>query len=205
MANVDRKIGSADLIERFINFAGSRFARVVAMIPYNSSETELFTAANPGSVGPMSAILEGGLTELVGTDEEVNTDDYGASVGVALGGTYSGEILSVGLYATEEGTGAVQDSAGVLFIFDADPTISAGDTAMAAAEWQSIIGRVDVAAADWKTDANGGMAYFVDVPIPFHAVGTLYFVWFHEDGTDLNDAAGDDEVLEMNFWYRRDS
>jgi len=158
-----------------------------------------------GKTQPFDAIIEGGLTELVGINEEVNTNDYSGSIGVALAGTYSGEILSFAFYATEDGTGAIQDSAGKLIILDADPAVSSGDTALAAAEFVTILGMVDVDAADWHTDANGGVAYITDQPVPFHSLGTLYFVWFHEDATDLNDGAGDDEQLEFNFWYRRDS
>jgi len=154
---------------------------------------------------PTRALLEGGLTELVGINEEVNTDDYGGSVGVGLGGTYSGEILNFAFYATEDGSGAVQDSAGKLIILDADPAVSAGDTALAAAEWVTVLGVVDVTASDWITDANGGCAFICNQPVAFHALNTLYFVWLHTDSTDLNDAAGDDEQLELNFWYRRDS
>jgi hypothetical protein len=157
---------------------------------------------------PFDPIREGGLTELVGVDEEVSTDDYGGSVEVDVSPgnqPASGEILAFAFYATEDGSGAVQDSDGKLFIFDADPAISAGDTAITAAEWVTLIGIVDVAAADWITDANGGCAYIYDQPVPFHAVASLYFAWFHEDAADINDAAGDDEQLEFNFWYRRDS
>lgn len=158
-----------------------------------------------GKVQPFDAILEGGLTELVGINEQVDQNDYSGSVGVALGGTYSGEILSVAFYATEDGTGAVQDSAGILYVFDADPTISSGDTSMTAAERVTILGKIAIGAADWDTDTNGGLAYICNQPIPFHAVSTLYFVWKHLDAASLNDAAGDDEQLEFNFWYRRES
>jgi hypothetical protein len=154
---------------------------------------------------PFAAMLEGGLTELVGINEQVDQNDYSGSIGVALGGTYSGEILSIALYATEDGTGAVQDSAGILYIFDADPSIASGDTAMTAAERVTIIGKIGIGAADWDVDANGGLAYICNQPIPFHAVSNLYFVWKHLDATGLNDAAGDDEQLEFNFWYRRES
>jgi hypothetical protein len=156
-------------------------------------------------VQPFAAILEGGLTELVGIDEQVDQGDYSGSVDVALGGSYSGEILAVALYATEDGTGAVQDSAGILYIFDADPTIASGDTAMSAAERVTVIGKITVAAADWDVDANGGLAYFKDLHIPFHDLTTLYFAWKQTDATGLNDAAGDDEQLEFNFWFRRES
>jgi len=153
----------------------------------------------------MRHLRELGLTELVGINEEVNTNDYGGSVGVEIGTQVSGEILSFAFYATEDGSGAVQDSAGKLIILDADPEVSVGDTALAAAEWPTVLGVVTVAAADWVTDANGGCAFIYDQPIPFHAVSTLYFVWLHTDATDLNDAAGDDEQLEFNAWYRQDN
>lgn len=158
-----------------------------------------------GRAWPIDQMLELGLTELVGVNEEVNTNDYSGSVGVALGGTYSGELLSFAFYATEDGSGAVQDSAGVLYILDADPAISSGDTAMTAAECVTVLGKVVVAAGDWNTDANGGCAFIYDNPVPFHALSTLYFVWLHTDAQDLNDAAGDDEVLRFNCWLRRDS
>lgn len=158
-----------------------------------------------GKTQPFSVMLEGGLTELVGADEQVDQNDYGGSVGVSLGGTYSGEILSFAFYATESGSGAVQDSAGRLLILDADPSLAAGATALDAAEWVTVLGMVQVESDDWITDANGGIAYVKDTPVPFHALSTLYLVWYHEDATSLNDGAGDDEVLQCNFWYRRDS
>ncbi len=148
-------------------------------------------------------IREGGLTELVGINEEVNTSDYSGSVGVALAaGPCSGEILSLALYATEDGSGGVQDSAGTLIILDADPAIASGDTAMTAAEWLTVIGHIGVATGDWSVDANGGCAFINDDPIFFHNLSALYFVWFHTDAQDLNDAGADDEQLEFNFWYR---
>lgn len=154
---------------------------------------------------PFDAMLEGGLTELVGVDEEVNTDDYGASVEVSFGGPLSGEILNLTFYSTEDGSGSVQTPTGTLLILDADPSVSAGDTALAAAEWPTVIGFVEVSSADWISDANGAAARIDNQPLSFHEVASLFFVWLHEDATDLNDAAGDDEQLEFNFWYRRDS
>ena len=62
-----------------------------------------------------------------------------------------------------------------------------------------------VAAADWTTDASSGTAYIFDQPVPFHAVSSLYFSWLHTDNQDLNDNALDEEVLEFNAEYRRDS
>jgi hypothetical protein len=175
---------------------------LVALI---GGETKSGLAIAPREVVVAGGMLEGGLTELVGVDEEVNTNDYGGSVGVALGGTYSGEILSFCFYATQDGAGAIQDSAGQLIILDADPAVASGDVAMTAAEHVTVLGRVPVAAADWHVDANGGHAYIHGVPVRFHGLSTLYFVWFHEDAVDLNDGAGDDEQLEFNFWFERKS
>jgi len=188
-----------------VNLGDVRIASIAANDGVDIGDVDVASVAGDVSVQPFSALLEGGLTELVGINEEVNTNDFGGSVGVALGDTYSGEILSFAFYATEDGSGAVQDSAGKLIILDADPEVSAGDTALAAAEWPTVLGIVDVGASDWVTDANGGCAFIYDQPVPFHALSTLYFVWLHTDSTDLNDAAGDDEQLEFNFWYRRDS
>jgi len=154
---------------------------------------------------PFDALIEGGLLSLVADDEEVNTNDYGASVEGALGATHSGEILQFVFYATETGSGAIQDSAGKLIILDADPEINDGDTAMTAAERITVLGQVEVSPSDWQIDANGGSAIILNQPVAFHALASLFFVWFHTDAVDLNDGAGDDEVLQMNFWYRRDS
>ena len=156
------------------------------------------------SVKPFAAVLEGGLTELVGINEQVDENDYSGSIGVGLGGTYSGEILSVSLYSTEDGSGAVQKPPGSLIVLDADPSVSSGDTSLAAAEWPTVIGYWTFAAGDWISDAGGGAAH-TTTPLPFHALATLYFVWLHTDSTALNSSAGDDEQLEFNFWYRRDT
>lgn len=147
-------------------------------------------------------VFETGVTELVGKDEKVDQNDYGGSVPITVHG--SGELLSFLFIATEEGDGAVQDSAGTLFILDADPAVSAGDTALALAEHQSVIGKVDVAAGDWSTDANGGTAFECCQPVPFHEAENLWLVWLQTDATGLNDVAGDDEVLEVNIWFRLD-
>jgi hypothetical protein len=156
-----------------------------------------------GKVQPFAAVLEGGLTELIGVNEQVDQNEYSDEVGVALGGTYSGEVLAVTLYSTEDGSGAVQTPAGKLLLFDADPATSAGDSTVSAAAWVTLLGVVSFASSDWVGDANGKVAHKT-VALPFHALSTLYFV-FRNEGSSFNDAAGDDEQLEVNFWYRRDS
>lgn len=158
-----------------------------------------------GLIQPFAAMLQGTLTELIGINEQVDTDEYGASVGVGLGGTYSGEILSITLYTTEDGTGAILTPAGLLMILDADPATTAGDSDLTAVERVTVLGQVVVEAANWRADANGASVFVFNQPVPFHALATLYFVWFHEDATSFNDAGGDDEQLEFDFWYRRDS
>jgi len=208
-----RDLGKVDIagIDAVGGVAGQKAKAASIPVTLASDEdllTSIVLAAGANLIGlvqPHAAMTEGGLTELVGINEQVDQNEYGASVGVALGGTYSGEILSIMLYATEDGSGAVQDSAGTLFLFDADPSISAGDAAMSAAARVSVVAQIPVYAGDWKTDANGGSVSILNKPIPFHGLSTLYFAWFHTDATSLNDAAGDDEQLEMNCWYRRDS
>ena len=159
---------------------------------------------------PFSAILEAGLTALIGKDEQVDQNDYGASVAIDVSAPgsqpASGEILSFAFYSTEEGSGAVQTPDGYLILMDANPAVTAGDTAITAAEHVTILGIVTVESADFiVSDANGATAYIYDTPVPFHHLATLYAVWFHASATSYNDAAGDDERLRFNCWYRRDS
>jgi hypothetical protein len=153
-------------------------------------------------------IHELGITELVGINEQVDTNDYSGSVAVTLPhASCSGEILSFLFVASETSGGAILPSAGQLLIFDADPAVASGDTALAAAgaEHKTLIGIVNVAATDWITDANGGAAFVYDQPVPFHELTTVYFAWMHKSATSINSAAGDDELLHVNAWVRLDT
>ncbi len=144
---------------------------------------------------------ESGITELIGINEQVDANEYCASVSVALkGGLYPGLIYAVQFTSNEAGTGAVQTPAGVLYIFDADPAVANGDAALAAAgaEHATAIGIISIVAGDWASDANGGCAYVI-TSIPFHSLKTLYFTF--RPTTAVNDAAGDDEQIRMNIWY----
>ena len=157
---------------------------------------------------PRYQITEFGNQSLIGTNEQVDQNDYGASVLITLGDgirPVSGEILSFMFYTGVTGTGAVQTPDGVLLLFDASPAISAGDTSITAAERATIIGQVPVDADNWIADANGASVCVLDKPIPFHNLTKLYAAWFHTDATSYNDAAGDDEYLAFNAWYRRDT
>jgi hypothetical protein len=150
-------------------------------------------------------ILELGLNELIGINDQVDQNDYGGSVAITLGTQpVSGEILAFAFYSTEAGSGAVLQPTGKLILLDADPATATGDTALLAAEHITVLGIVDVAAAHWIADANGAVAHIVDTPIPFHRLSSIYAVWKHTLATGYNDAAGDDEQLQFNAWYRRD-
>ena len=160
-----------------------------------------------GQQRAFSPILEAGLFELVGINEQVDQNDYSGEVEITLptDNPVSGEILAVTLYSTEDGTGAVQTPAGRLIFFDATPTIASGDTAVLAASWPLAIGAIKVLATDWIVDSTGAIASIKDQPLPFHALTSLFVAWLQEGATALNSAAGDDEQLECNFWYRRDT
>jgi hypothetical protein len=150
-------------------------------------------------------ILELGLTELIGADEKVDQNDYSGSVAITLGAQpVSGELLAFAFYSTESGSGAVLQPTGKLMLLDADPAVASGDTALTAAEHVTVLAIVDVAAGDWVADAAGAVAYIVDTPVVFHSLATIYAVWKHTLATSYNDAAGDDEQLRFNAWYRRD-
>ncbi len=156
---------------------------------------------------PLAPITETGIAELVGKNEQIDQYDFTGSIDLAvgIGGLpVSGEFLSLILTTLETGSGAVMVPAGVLLLFDADPNPTPGDTALTAAEWKTAIGSVAIAATDWISDANGSHA-FKAIAIPFHDLTSIYAVWYHTDATSLNDAAGDDEELHCNLWYRRDS
>ena len=157
---------------------------------------------------PLYHIYELASQSLIGINDQVDQDEYGDSIAITLGDGVrpcSGEFLSFNFTTRETGTGAILSPAGTLFLLDMDPAATAGDAALAAGTFGTIIGRIDVSATDWITDANGGNAYIPNKPIPFHNLQTVYAVWFHEDATSFNDGAGDDEYLSFNAWYRRDS
>ena len=154
---------------------------------------------------PFHPVIAAGLTELIGVDEQVDQNDYSGSVEVSLPYAMSGEILSVMFYSTEDGSGSVQSPEGWLYLLDADPVVASGATSMTAAERVTVLGRVKLESSDWETDANGGTAFIYDTPIPFQQLSSLFLVFKLTSATSLNDAAGDDEQLEVNLWIRRDS
>jgi hypothetical protein len=156
---------------------------------------------------PMYPITHLGITNLVAKDEQIDQGDHSAAVSVDLPGDrpISGELLSFMFHAAETGSGALLPSAGELLVFTADPEHSSGDvgTGITAAEWQTCIGRVKVAATDWTEESLACFAYIPDQPVPFYDAETLYFVWRHTDATSINSAAGDDETLDFDATYLR--
>ena len=152
--------------------------------------------------------IETGVYTIIGADDvEVSTGDFSATADIDLTRTVGslspavpGEIQSFLLIST--GTGAVQEPTGWVFFFDIDPNTTSGDTALQLVDRQAIIAQVEIAAADWDSDANGATAEKF-VAIPFHTIDTL-FVVFRNEGAAINDNVNDDEILEINLWYRRD-
>lgn len=211
----DNNIGNVDIVTLPTGNLGQQaMAASLSVVPANNVTDATYIgdikfgealpagSAIIGKVQPFAAILETDLTEIIDKDDtEVSQNDYSKSVSIALGATMSGEIIGVGLVASELGSGAVPTRAGYLYVFISDPTVSAGDTALALADWQSKPKRVAI--TDWTSDANGGMCY-VTTAIPFAAVDTLYLV-FQNLGAAINDAAGDDEELHVYLVIRRDS
>lgn len=149
----------------------------------------------------LQSIVKSELLTLVGEDDDVGNSEYGASVYLPLSAVpRGGEIISVNLFSTG---GDIQEVGGVLFILSADPETSAGDTALSAAERVTILGQVEVAAADWQSDTNGANWYAsTAVPVPA-GVNGVYLVWQMGSSSQMNSDAGDDEVLQVVVFLRR--
>jgi len=159
-----------------------------------------------GSVPSYSAyeVLESGVYELIGPNDRVDQNEYSTFDTIPFSAFMSGEILSILLVTGEVGTGAILTPRGTLYVFDASPGTAAGDAAISNAVRRTLLGQVEVLETDWESDASGASAYITCAPIPFHSLDRIYVAWFHESATSFNDAAGDDESLYFNLWYRRD-
>ncbi len=151
---------------------------------------------------PFAPITEIPVTEIIGIDEQVDQFEYSAATELAFGSTVSGELLN----ATVPISGLLTE-AGTLLIFDADPSVSLADANLATASWALAIGKVDIAAGDWYEEDSGGtgaVATFAE-PIAFHAVSSLWIVYYHEGATQWNSLAGDNESLSFQAELRLDS
>jgi len=164
-----------------------------------------------GSIYNGYAITTSGVVELVGKDETLAPTNYAGSVEIPLdaNGSASGEILGVTLIQREEGSGSLLSVDGDLIILNADPSIAANAVTLgaAAAIWQSIVGAIPIANSDWRPtsteDANGQYVHKIQA-IPFESARSLWATFFLASATTMNDAGGDDEILECILRYRRD-
>ncbi len=159
-------------------------------------------------------IFEIGITELIGADDaEVGAQDYSKSVEVNLAPEdlvsdatqyiekISGEILNFLLISSG---GAILTPACWVYIFDADPAISSGDTDITLAEQKTLVGKFRIESGDWDAGAAAASAH-VEIALAFHGLSQMYVALRTDSGsTAINSAGGDDEVFDFNFWYRRD-
>jgi hypothetical protein len=157
----------------------------------------------------MTRIYNSALIPLIGKDEKVDQNDYGASVAYPKqqSNAPSGEILQALFLTREDGAGAVLTPAGKLVFFSADPVLAAGDVALSTADkWETVVGIIQVEVADWLEDAKGAGACINTQPIAFEGgFENLYIAWFHEDATSFNDVAGDDEELNVILSQRAEN
>ena len=151
---------------------------------------------------PFAPIAETGVTEIIGENEQVSQYDWSEGTEIALGGTYSGEVLNITLILSGTLT-----EAGTLLIFDADPSVTLADANLATASWLLAIGKVDVAAGDWfeENAAGTGATATFAVPIAFHSMSSLWVAFYHEGATQWNSLAADNESLDVQIEIRRDS
>ena len=151
--------------------------------------------------------IEVGLTQLIGINEAVGVNQFSATADLdvtrtvgSLTAAVPGEIQSFLLVSSA--AGAPLEPTGWVFFFHTDPNTTTADAALELVDRQALLGQVEILAADWDSDATGAsVSKFV--AIPFHSVDTI-FVVFRNEGAAINDAGGDDELLSINVWYRRD-
>ena len=154
-------------------------------------------------------ILESGVIELIGINEQVAQNQFNASVVVLdwAGATpaarpRTGVIRSVGFFLN--GAAVAISPAGELLIMDADPATSTADANLIAAEWLTILGNVPLVNADVVNAAasqTGAVALYHDLFIPFHEVSALYLLFQLTSAAQFNSAGDDDEQLQAKLWY----
>lgn len=160
----------------------------------------------PTIVRVQDHIKELGPTELIGKDEQVDTNEFGAEVSIAIGASgqgVSGEILNVLLISSG---GDKLAETGRLCFFESQPTVTIALGDMTLAQAKLLIGYVEVAAADWKS--QGGTptvkTAFFSPAIAFQSIESLWMAYLHTGATQWNSAGGDNEVLDVNVRYRVD-
>ena len=149
-----------------------------------------------GEARPMQlGVFETGVIELVGINEQIDQNDYGAHVTQ----NFHGSGMVVGAVFHSSG-GDILQVTGKLLFFNNAVSVAAGDTAITVAERNELIGWIEVD-SNWQADANGASQCIpVQKAISYDTNG-LYLVWFHESATSLNSAAEDDELLTVNLLY----
>lgn len=160
------------------------------------------------SIGSLQgyAIQNSGLLELVGANVTIAQNEWCASQAVEIpDGPGSGEILGASLIQRETGTGAILKVDGELHFFDADPGLSAGDAALTAAAAQAALGAIAVASADWTPPVTVAGFVTKQCAIPFSRRHNLWVAFLLTSATSINSVAGDDEILELRFHWRRDT
>ena len=140
-----------------------------------------------------------GLVTLVGKDDQIGQNEYGAAVKLDI-------ATAAGLPSRAAATGTVQKPAGTIFLFTAEPDVAPADASLAdGASWAGAWAAVTLATTDWIGDDVGAMAEILTEPIPFHAVPALWAAYLHQDATAFNAEDNDDETVHMRAWFRRES
>ena len=167
-----------------------------------TGEQNIGTVINDVPMVPFQPISRIGPTELVGINEQMAQFEYSDATEIALGCTCSGEFL--GLTGIFSGT---LTEAATFLVFASDPSISLGDANMPTASWPLVIIKYDVAAGDWHEEDSGGTgAMFYSVqPGAFDELTSVWIVVYWEGGTTVNSLAGDNEKIDVGFWFRQDS
>lgn len=178
MTNQDILRGAEGFVERLINYAGSRFAKMQAAVLYNSSETEIGTVAEPLCVVGRDQILP------IAQTPTITAGAY--AVGDAVGGllTFAAAALSAGrggvivkvLIVDDAGQNVPYD----LHLFDRTFTVMTDNAAWnpSDADMQHWEGFVDVAATDRAAGAgSSGSAKSTGLrcPFPYVCDGTSLF------------------------------
>lgn len=132
----DRTFGTIDNAGkvRAVDFAGAEayFAVLIGAIPYNSSETEIFTASNPGRVqlaaAPGIDIGDVDILSIAAGDNNIGNVDVAS---IAAGETHIGEVGGNGITISQTptvtaGAYTAGDAVGGLLTFANAARISAG-------------------------------------------------------------------------------
>jgi len=163
-------------------------------------------------------IKQTGFIELVGTDEQVDQDEWGASVQVPF--APESQSICIPALILRQGfdgsaTGASLSIGGFVVFFFGDPSIAVGTGvgALTRAQLNKIVGWFDIAAqgADWQNWRAAGAADDADIAflqseddriqVPRMAGEDLYAALLLTSATSINSAAGDDEDVYMKVIY----